>query len=468
MGLSDIGLIGLAVMGENLVLNMESHGFGVAVFNRTFARTDEFMQGRARGKNIQAGASLEELVRRLKKPRRIMMMVKAGPAVDEVLASLRPLLEPGDILIDGGNSYYRDTERRADELAGAGLNYLGVGVSGGEEGALDGPSIMPGGQPEAYEQVAPIYRAIAAQVDGEPCVTYIGPRGSGHYVKMVHNGIEYGDMQLISEAYDLMSRGLGMPAGEIAGVFERWNRGALSSYLVEITATVLRKVDAETGKPLVDEILDTAEQKGTGKWTSEEGFELGYPIPTINTAVEGRILSALKSDRVKAARAFPRAQARPGASPDRLIDRLESALYASKICSYAQGFGMMGVASREHQYGLDLAKLALIWRGGCIIRAGFLGLIAQAYQAQPDLPNLLLAPHFHDALLEGESGWRETISTAVQLGVPLAGISSSLAYFDSLRSERLPANLIQAQRDLFGAHTYRRVDREGVFHTQWE
>jgi 6-phosphogluconate dehydrogenase len=468
MNKCDIGLIGLAVMGENLVLNMERNGFRVAVFNRTAARADEFMREHGAGKNIEASQSLEEFVGRLEKPRTIMLMVKAGAPVDGMLAALRPLLEPGDILIDGGNSFFGDTERRSKELEATGLRYLGVGVSGGEEGALHGPSIMPGGPREAYARIEPIYRAIAAKVEGEPCVTYIGPGGSGHYVKMVHNGIEYGDMQLISEAYDLMSRGLGMGAGEIAQVFERWNKGVLSSYLVEITAAVLKKTDDLTGRPLVDSILDEAGQKGTGKWTSQEGFDLGYPIPTINTAVEGRILSAFKQERMQAAQAFDRPKKKYTGDAGRLIDRLEAALFCSKMTSYAQGMGLLNMASREYQYGLELARIALIWRGGCIIRAGFLNDVSQAFQRQPDLPNLLLAPFFHDAILAREADWREALCAALQMAIPLPGMSASLAYFDGYTSQRLPANLIQAQRDLFGAHTYQRVDREGTFHTHWE
>jgi 6-phosphogluconate dehydrogenase len=468
MSKCDIGLIGLAVMGQNLVLNMERNGFRVAVFNRTAAHTDEFMREHGAGKNIEASHSLEEFVGRLEKPRTIMLMVKAGAPVDGMIAALRPLLEPGDILIDGGNSFFRDTERRSKELESAGLRYLGVGVSGGEEGALNGPSIMPGGPREAYARVEPIYRAIAAKVDGEPCVTYIGPGGAGHYVKMVHNGIEYGDMQLISEAYDVMSRGLDMKAGEIAQVFERWNKGVLSSYLVEITATVLKKMDDITGRPLVDLILDEAGQKGTGKWTSQESFDLGYPIPTINAAVEGRTLSAFKQERIQAARTFERPKKKFSGDTARLVDRLEAALFCSKMTSYAQGMGILNRASQEYQYGLDLGHIALIWRGGCIIRAGFLNDVSQAFQRQPDLPNLLLAPFFHDAILAREADWRETLAAVLQLGIPLPGMSASLAYFDGYTSQRLPANLIQAQRDLFGAHTYQRIDQDGTFHTQWE
>jgi 6-phosphogluconate dehydrogenase len=463
-----IGLIGLAVMGENLALNMERHGSQVAVYNRTTAKTEEFILTRAAGKNFAGSATLAEFVDLLEKPRRIMMMVKAGEAVDQMIGALRPLLSQGDILIDGGNSYFKDTERRSAELESAGFHYLGVGVSGGEEGALNGPSIMPGGDEGAYRQIEPVYQAISAKVDGQPCVVYIGPRGAGHYVKMVHNGIEYGDMQLISEAYDLLCRGLGLSAPEIAAVFERWNQGVLSSYLVEITAKVLRKLDDETGRPLVDLILDSAGQKGTGKWTSQEGFDLGYPIPTMNAAVEGRILSALKNERLVASQALPQPQHNFTGDKDGIIPAIEAALYASKICSYAQGMGLLGFAGREYGYQLDLASNALIWRGGCIIRAGFLNDVSRAFQAQPDLPNLLLAPFFRDAILEREVAWREVVGTAIRLGIPLAGMSASLAYFDAYRSAHLPANLIQAQRDLFGAHTYQRLDKDGIFHTDWD
>ena len=463
-----IGLIGLAVMGENLALNMERNGSRVAVYNRTTTKTEEFIKTRAAGKNFAGATTLAEFVEQIETPRLIMMMVKAGEAVDQTIAALRPLIGKGDTLIDGGNSFFKDTERRSAELESAGFHYLGVGVSGGEEGALNGPSIMPGGAQDAYQRIEPIYKAISAKVDGEPCVAYMGPRGAGHYVKMVHNGIEYGDMQLISEAYDLLSRGLGLSAAEIAAVFERWNKGALSSYLVEITAKVLRKLDDETNKPLVDMILDSAGQKGTGKWTSQEGFDLGYPIPTINTAVEGRILSALKMERLAASQSLPQPGVTFTGNKDELISGVEEALYAAKICSYAQGMGLLGMASRDYGYNLDLARIAMIWRGGCIIRAGFLNDVSRAFQQQPDLPNLLLAPFFKEAILQREAAWREVVCTAIHLGIPLAGISASLAYFDGYRSARLPASLIQAQRDLFGAHTYQRIDKDGIFHSNWD
>jgi 6-phosphogluconate dehydrogenase len=467
MDKSHLGLIGLAVMGENLALNMERNGIHVAVFNRTSTRTEEFIRTRGAGKNFAACYSLKEFVSQLEAPRMILMMVKAGPAIDQTIQSLRPLLSEGDILIDGGNSFFKDTERRSKEIEAAGLHYLGVGVSGGEDGALNGPSIMPGGTEDAYTNVEPIFTAISAKVNGEPCVAYMGPRGAGHYVKMVHNGIEYGDMQLIAEAYDLMSHGLGMCAGEIADLFEEWNKGILSSYLVDITAAVLRKIDERTGKPLVDSIRDAAGQKGTGKWTSQEGFDLGYPIPTINAAVEARILSTMKEERVRAAQVFSEHRHPYTGNSDPFVEKIESALYASKICSYAQGMGLLRMASRDYEYYLDLARIAQIWRGGCIIRAGFLNDVSGAFRDQPSLANLLLAPFFRDAILERETAWRDVVCEGIRMGIPLGGMSASLAYFDSYSSERLPANLIQGQRDLFGAHTYERIDVEGVFHTRW-
>jgi len=464
---NDIGLIGLAVMGQNLVLNMERHGFRVAVYNRTAERTREFMAERAAGKKIQPGYTVEEFVNLLKRPRKIMLMVQAGKPVDEVIARLKPHLEPGDLMIDGGNSFFQDTERRSQELAADGIQFMGVGISGGEEGALWGPSIMPGGGREAYALVEPIFTAIAARVDGDPCVTYIGPRGAGHYVKMVHNGIEYADMQLIAEAYDLLRRGLGLTAGELHQVFARWNEGVLSSYLIEITADIFTRTDEETGRPLVDLILDQAGQKGTGRWTSQNALELGVPTPTINAAVEARIISAYKAERERAAGVLAGPQARYQGDQEAFIDAVGDALYAAKICSYAQGFALLRAASREYDYGLNYSEIARIWRGGCIIRARFLDDVCVAYAGDPDLPNLLLAPFFRDAVASRQAGWRHVVRTAVELGVPTPAMSASLAYFDAYRSARLPANLIQAQRDYFGAHTYRRVDREGIFHTEW-
>jgi 6-phosphogluconate dehydrogenase len=463
----DIGLIGLAVMGQNLVLNMERNGYRVAVYNRTSSTTQEFMQGAASGKNIQPAFSLEELVATLPQPRRVMMMVKAGAPVDSVIDQLIPYLAPGDLLIDGGNSYFKDTERRARNLEKAGFRFLGVGISGGEEGALWGPSIMPGGDAEAYKLVEPIFTAIAAKVNHEPCVTYIGQGGSGHFVKMVHNGIEYGDMQLIAEAYDLLQRGLGLQAHELQEVFARWNEGVLSSYLIEITARIFQAIDPETNKPLVEVILDAAGQKGTGKWTSQEALDLGAPTPTINAAVEARILSALKSERLAAARVFTQA-ASPIEKSKNLIEDIGKALYASKICSYAQGMALLQIASQEYSYNLNLAEAARIWRGGCIIRARFLDDVRDAFHDQPGLPNLVLAPFFQKAIAASLAGWRNAIQQATRMGIPVPAMGASLAYFDGYRSGRLPANLIQAQRDYFGAHTYQRIDRAGVFHTEWE
>jgi len=461
------GVIGLAVMGQNLALNMESHGYSVAVYNRTAERTREFAETRTAGKRIVPTYTLEEFVQALERPRRILLMVKAGKPVDEVIQQVAPLLDKGDLLIDGGNSFFQDTERRSAQMAEAGLLYIGTGISGGEEGALKGPSIMPGGQPEAYALVEAMFQSIAAKVDGDPCVSYIGPRGAGHYVKMVHNGIEYADMQLISEAYDILHRGLGLSAAELRDIFAEWNKEELSSYLIEITANIFGKMDPDTGKPLVEVILDEAEQKGTGKWTSQNALDLGVPTPTINSAVEGRLLSAYKSERVVASRVL--AGPRPAFRGDRaaFVQDVRRALYASKICAYAQGMALLRAASREYGYNLRLAELARIWRGGCIIRARLLGRIREAFTRDPDLPNLLLDAEFKDAVESRQESWRRVIQTAVEMGIPCAAMSVSLAYFDAYRSERLPANLLQAQRDYFGAHTYKRIDKPGVFHTEW-
>lgn len=468
MGQCDIGLIGLAVMGQNLVLNMERNGFRVAVFNRTAKRTEEFMAGPAAGKNIEPYETIPAFVSALKKPRRVMIMVKAGEAVDQVIDEVKPYLEKGDIVIDGGNSYFKDTERRAQQLEAQGFQYLGVGISGGEEGALHGPSIMPSGHLDAYRQVEPLFKAIAAKVNGEPCVTYLGPRGAGHYVKMVHNGIEYGDMQLIAEAYDLLKRALHLEANELSQVFENWNKGVLSSYLIEITAQIFKVRDTLTGKPLVEMILDEAAQKGTGKWTSQDAFDIGVPIPTINAAVEARLLSAIRAERVAAAPLLSGPTFKLDKKRDWMIEAIGKALYASKICSYAQGMAMLRVASQSYDYGLNLSEIARIWRGGCIIRAQFLNDVRQVFQEQPDLPNLMLAPFFRQALFDAQDAWREVIRTAVAIGIPLPAMSASLAYYDAYRSERLPANLTQAQRDYFGAHTYQRIDQPGIFHTEWQ
>ncbi len=467
-GLCDFGLIGLAVMGQNLVLNVERNGFSVAVYNRTAARTEEFMAGAAQGKNIRPGYFLEGFVGSLKRPRKIMIMVKAGAPVDGVIEQLKPLLDPGDLLIDGGNSFFGDTERRAEDLEAAGILYLGSGVSGGEYGALWGPSIMPGGQRDAWKMLQPVLTAISAKVDGEPCVAYIGPRGAGHYVKMVHNGIEYGDMQLIAESYDILHRAAGLSAAELHEVFAEWNRGELGSYLVEITADILAKLDEQTGQPLVDVILDEAKQKGTGKWTSQSALDLGAPTPTINAAVESRIISAYKDERVAASKVLSGPEIRYDGDRQPLIADVRAALYAAKICSYAQGFALLRAASEEYDYGLDLGEIARIWRGGCIIRAEFLNDIRAAFQKDPELPNLLLAPYFKEAVEMRQGALRRVIQTAVRLGIPCLAFSASLAYYDAYRTARLPANLTQAQRDYFGAHTYRRLDKEGSFHTEWQ
>jgi len=465
---SNIGLVGLAVMGQNLVLNIERNGFSVAVYNRTAARTEEFMAGSAKGKMVQAAYAVEELVDALERPRKIMLMVKAGPPVDATIEQLKPYLEPGDLIVDGGNSFFGDTERRAEELAKAGINYIGTGVSGGEYGALWGPSIMPGGQPEAWEMVKPILTAIAAQVNGDACVTYIGPRGAGHYVKMVHNGIEYGDMQLIAESYDILKRIGGLPAAQLHQVFAEWNEGELESYLIEITADILAKMDEETGQPLVEVILDEAKQKGTGKWTSQNALDLGAPTPTINAAVESRIISAYKDERVAASQVLSGPEIEFDGDRAALIRDVRDALYAAKICSYAQGFALLRAASQEYDYNLKYGEIARIWRGGCIIRAAFLDDIRAAFERNPDLSNLLMDPEFGQAVQGRQGALRRVIQTAVANGVPCLAYSSALAYFDAYRTARLPANLTQAQRDYFGAHTYRRVDKEGTFHTEWQ
>ncbi len=463
-----IGIVGLGVMGHNLALNMERNGFPVAGYDLDAAKTKAFLEGPGAGKNIIGVDSPAALMAALEKPRRILLMVPAGAPVDSAIAHLKPHLEPGDILMDGGNSFFLDTERRNKALEAEGFNYIGTGVSGGEEGALWGPAIMPGGQRQAWEATAPIFRAIAAKAeDGQPCVDYIGPRGAGHYVKMVHNGIEYGDMQLIAEIYDILHRGLGLSAQELHAIFAEWNTGELKSYLIEITADIFEKMDDETGRPLVDLILDEAQQKGTGKWTSQNALDVGAPIPTINAAVESRILSGLKAQRVTASRVIH--GPKPKYTGDRalLINAARQALYASKITSYAQGLGLLKIASEEYQYNLNLGGIAKIWRAGCIIRAGLLGDIMSAYERDPALVNLLLDEAFRVAVESRQGAWRFVVQTAVGIGIPALALSASLAYFDAYRSERLPANLTQAQRDYFGAHTYRRVDREGVFHTEW-
>jgi 6-phosphogluconate dehydrogenase len=464
---AQIGLIGLAVMGQNLVLNIERHGFSVAVYNRTAKRTEDFIAGEARGKRITPCYSLQELVDALERPRKVMLMVQAGARVDETIAHLKPLLEPGDLIIDGGNSLFLDTERRAVELQADGINYIGTGVSGGEYGALWGPAIMPGGQPEAYAMVEPIFTAIAAVAEGEPCVAYMGPRGAGHYVKMVHNGIEYGDMQLIAESYNLLHRVLGLGADALHAIYKEWNEGELQSYLIEITRDIFVNMDQETGLPLVDLILDEAQQKGTGKWTSQQAFDIGAPLHTINAAVSSRIISAYKAERVEASKVLTGpAGVFPG-DPDAFVRDVRDALYAAKICSYAQGMALLKAASDEYQYDLQLGEVAKLWRGGCIIRARFLNDITRAFRANPGLPNLLLDPFFTEAILSRQMALRRVVATGANLGIPVYAFAASLSYFDAYRTERLPANLTQAQRDYFGAHTFRRIDKPGSFHHEW-
>ncbi|MBI3987479.1 MAG: decarboxylating NADP(+)-dependent phosphogluconate dehydrogenase, partial [Lentisphaerae bacterium] len=461
---------GLAVMGENLVLNMESKGFTVAVFNRTVAKVDEFVNGLARGKNIVGAHSLAELVRSLKKPRRLMLMVKAGKPVDELIEQLLPLLDPGDILIDGGNSHFPDTIRRTKALEAKGFLFIGTGVSGGEEGAFKGPSIMPGGSPSAWPHVKPIFQKICAKVeDGSPCCEWVGNDGAGHFVKMVHNGIEYADMQLISEAYYLLSRALGLKAPELHSVFAAWNDGELNSYLVEITADIFRKKDKITGKAMVDVILDTAGQKGTGKWTSEAALDLGVPAPTIAEAVFARCISAIQPERAAAAKALKGPASKFNGARKPFIADIRKALYAAKICCYAQGFALMAAAAKEYGWQLRFGDIALMWRGGCIIRARFLDAIKAAFQRQPDLTNLLLDPYFKKIILGNQKSLRSVVAESARLGLAIPAFGSALSYFDSYRSARLPANLLQAQRDYFGAHTYERTDRKRgeFFHTQW-
>jgi len=464
-----VGVFGLGVMGHNLALNMERNGFPVAGFNRSKQVSLAFMEGPGKGKRITIPESAEALVAALDRPRRILLMVAAGDATEMVIRALQPYLQTGDVLIDGGNSYFQDTERRLKYLEEKGLNYIGMGVSGGEEGALWGPSLMPGGSRRGYEALEPVLRAMAAKApDGQPCVEYMGPGGAGHYVKMVHNGIEYGDMQLIAEIYDLFRRGLGLTAGEMQAIFSEWDQTVLHSYLIEITAKVLGKIDDKTGRPLVDLILDEAQQKGTGKWTSQNSFDIGAPVPTINAAVESRILSSLKEQRVEASKSLHGPSASYRGNRQALIDAARDALYAAKITSYAQGMGMLSMASREYHYDLKPGEIAKIWRAGCIIRADLLGDIMAAYQRNPGLKDLLLDEAFRQAVEERQGAWRQVVKTAIDLGLPVLAMGASLSYYDAYRSEVLPANLIQAQRDFFGAHTYRRTDMEGVFHTVWE
>jgi 6-phosphogluconate dehydrogenase len=467
-GQCELGVTGLATMGANLARNVARNGFPVAVHNRTESRTRELLHRHGDEGELVGSSSVEEFVAALARPRRILVMVKAGPAVDAVLEELAGHLEEGDLLIDGGNSYFEDTVRREQALAARGLRFLGTGVSGGEEGALHGPSIMPGGSAEAYGLVEPVLTRIAAQVDGVPCCRLVGPGGAGHYVKMVHNGIEYADMQLIAEAYDLLGQGAGMGAATLAEVFEGWNAGDLDSFLIEITAKVLRQVDQATGRPLVDVILDQAEQKGTGRWTVQSALELGVPVTGITEAVFGRVLSSQKEQRTAAAKVLTGPSGRlEGARADAFVDDVRDALYASKVVAYAQGFEQIAAASEANGWNVELGGLATIWRGGCIIRARFLDRIREAYEADSGLRNLLFADYFRDAVAQAQDAWRRVVATAAELGIAAPAFASSLAYYDGFRRERGPANLLQAQRDFFGAHTYRRTDRPGTFHTLW-
>ena len=471
--LCDFGLIGLAVMGENLALNVESRGYKVAVYNRTTEKVDDFIAGRAAGKKFVGCHSIEDLVKQLSRPRKVMMLVKAGPAVDSIIDQLIPLLEPGDIIIDGGNTFYADTERRTEYVESKGLLYCGSGVSGGEEGALKGPSLMPGGSRESWEHLKPIFQSIAAKVGPNhdiPCCEWVGPRGAGHYVKMVHNGIEYGDMQLICEAYLMLKEAVGLSNDELYDVFAEWNRGELESYLIEITRDIFSVKDSLTDNDLVDMVLDAAGAKGTGKWMSQLALDLGVPSTLVTAAVYARSLSAQKEERVRASKELvgPTADAEKLiGDKQQFIESIRRALYASKICSYAQGFVQLRAAAAEHNWPLNYGDCALLWRGGCIIRARFLDRIKEAFDENANLDNLLLHPFFKQAVEEGQDAWRHVVSTASLLGLPVPAFGTALAYYDSYRRDRLPANLLQAQRDYFGAHTYKRTDRDGVFHTDW-
>ncbi|REF28799.1 6-phosphogluconate dehydrogenase (decarboxylating) [Xenorhabdus cabanillasii] len=466
MSKQQIGVVGMAVMGRNLALNIESRGYSVSIFNRSSDKTDEVIAENP-GKKLVPSYSIEEFVDSLEKPRRILLMVKAGEATDKTIASLTPHLDKGDILIDGGNTYFQDTIRRNRELSAQGFNFIGTGVSGGEEGALKGPSIMPGGQKEAYELVAPILKEIAAQADGEPCVTYIGSDGAGHYVKMVHNGIEYGDMQLIAEAYSLLKHSLNLSNQELADVFNGWNQGELSSYLIEITADIFNKKDEE-GKYLVDVILDEAANKGTGKWTSQSSLDLGVPVTLIAESVFARYISSMKDQRVAASKVLSGPEAQPfEGDKSEFIEKVRRALYLGKIVSYAQGFQQLKASSDEYNWDLNYGEIAKIFRAGCIIRAQFLQKITDAYNEDQDIANLLLAPYFKQIADEYQQALRDVVSYGVQNGIPTPTFSAAISYYDSYRSAVLPANLIQAQRDYFGAHTYKRIDKEGVFHTEW-
>jgi 6-phosphogluconate dehydrogenase len=466
----DIGLIGLAVMGENLALNIESRGFRIAVYNRTVSKVDELLAGRAKGKNFVGCHSLEELVGGLASPRKVMLMVKAGPAVDEFIEHLIPLLSPGDVIIDGGNTLFSETERRTKYVESKGLLFIGTGVSGGEEGALKGPSMMPGGSTAAWPLVKPIFQAIAAKVgpnEDIPCCEWVGPRGAGHYVKMVHNGIEYGDMQLICEAYWMLKQALGLTNDELYDVFQQWYEGDLNSYLIEITRDIFSVRDPDGSGYLVDMILDTAGAKGTGKWMSQLALDLGVPSTLVTEAVYARCLSAMKDARVRASKLLKGPTGKFRGDRAKFIEQIRQALYASKICSYAQGYVQMQAAAKEYDWPLNFGQIALLWRGGCIIRAVFLERIKEAYDAKKPPENLLLAPYFKTAVRKSQTAWRNVVTMAVRLGIPTPALSAALAYYDGYRSEHLPANLLQAQRDYFGAHTYNRIDKEGVFHSDW-
>ncbi|MCK4903555.1 MAG: decarboxylating NADP(+)-dependent phosphogluconate dehydrogenase [Candidatus Marinimicrobia bacterium] len=465
----NIGLIGLAVMGENLVLNMESKGFSVAVYNRTISKVDDFINGRAKGKNIIGCYSIKELIASIERPRKVILLVKAGKPVDDFIEMLIPHMEKGDIIIDGGNSHFPDTIRRTKYVESKELLYIGTGVSGGEEGALKGPSIMPGGSKKAWSSVKPIFQKIAAHTDdGDPCCEWVGENGAGHFVKMVHNGIEYGDMQMICETYQMMKYGLGMSNPEMESVFTRWNNGKLDSYLIEITRDILGYQD-EDGNFTIDQILDTAGQKGTGKWTAIAALDEGMPLTLIGEAVFARCLSALKEERIKASKLLSGPEIKFKGAKEKLLEDLEEALYASKIVSYAQGYQLMQAAAKSYGWNLNNGGIALMWRGGCIIRSVFLGKIKEAFDINPKLENLLLDPFFKNAVINAQKAWRRVVVKAVEIGIPMPAISSALAYYDGYRSERLPANLLQAQRDYFGAHTYERVDklRGEYFHTNW-
>ena len=466
----DFGLIGLAVMGENLALNVESRGNRIAVYNRTTSKVDDLIEGRAAGKNFVGCHSLEDLVANLATPRKVMMLVKAGPAVDAIIEKLIPLLDKGDIIIDGGNTYYSDTERRTKTVEDAGMLYVGCGVSGGEEGALKGPSLMPGGSKAAWPIVKPIFQSIAAKVgpnDDIPCCEWVGPRGAGHYVKMVHNGIEYGDMQLICEAYAMMKHALGMSNDEMYDVFEEWNSGILDSYLIEITRDIFSVKEPGSDEYTVDKVLDRAGAKGTGKWMSQLALDLGVPSTLVTEAVYARSLSSLKESRVRASSVLKGPDGKYEGDKKAFVDAIRDALYASKICSYAQGFVQLQAAAVEHDWPLNYGDCALLWRGGCIIRASFLDRIKDAFDTDPNLENLLLAPYFTKAVHDAQDAWRLVVSTAALEGIPVPAFMTALAYYDGFRSANLPANLLQSQRDYFGAHTYQRVDKEGAFHTDW-